>query len=209
MPRPISDRPFFRDARPTPGTPEARSLVSGSFLFAKTQTSKIPLKSADPAQMADDEGGRPSCMPAASRLRASAAQRSRREGHHSPALWPLGQFARKIFPVSSESHITHLEHAGRDLAYVVESVGRDRAVPVDNLWKSCGLQTACRRRRAPSVAISFQMRSSDLACHRPPPQLTPMQPQGAPTSGRGAPFLLAAANKSRTQHSRIPQFRIS
>jgi len=196
MPRPISDRPFFADARPTPGTPEARSQVSGSFLFAK-------------AQDLGDEGGRPSCMPAASHLRASAAQRSRREGHHSLPLWPFGQFARKIFPVSSGGHITHLEQAYRFRTYVVESVGGDRPAPVDKLWKPCGLQAACGRSPAPGVAISFQIRSSKLACHRPPPQLTPMQPQGAPTSGRRAPFLLPAANKSRAQHSRIPQFRIS
>ncbi len=209
MLRPISDRPFFADARPTPGTPEARSQVSGSFLFAKARASKVSLKSADLSRTPSDEGGRPSCTPAASHLRASAAKRSRREGHHSLALWPFGQFARKIFPVSSGGHITHLEQVDRFRAYVVESVGGDRTAPVDKLWKPCGLQAVCGRRPAPGVAISFQMRSSELACHRPPPQLTPMQPQGAPTSGRRAPFLLPAANKSRAQHSRIPQFRIS
>ncbi len=47
------------------------------------------------------------------------------EGHHSPALWPFGQFALKIFPVSSGGHITHLEQRDCFRAYVVESVGGD------------------------------------------------------------------------------------
>ena len=126
MLRPISDRPFFADARPTPGTPEARSQVSGSFLFAEAQAfdDRIP----------DNEGGRPSCMPAASHLRASAAQRSRREGHNSSALWPLGQFVRKILPVSSGRHITHLgqpDSFGHMSLKVLEEIGPP-------LWISCG-----------------------------------------------------------------------
>lgn len=168
MLRLISDRTLFPDARPTPGTPEARSQVSGSFLFAK-------------AQHCGDEGGRPSWTPAASHLRASAAQRSRREGHDSSVLWPLGQLVWKIFPVSSAGHITHLEEPDRFQAHVVESVGGDRTAPVDKLWKHCGSKVALRRSLASAVAISFQMQSSDRTCRRPPPQLTPTQPQGAPT----------------------------